>query len=74
MSPPDSCQPFPLEQSSYYQFWLMEKAEIDRLKWLESEKAGMDIGFHRAQWLWIMNGHRSEWLDQMRGHPLNPRF
>ena len=30
-------------------------AEINRYKWLESEKAGVDIGFERASREWINN-------------------
>ncbi|MBF0569888.1 MAG: hypothetical protein HQL18_03845 [Candidatus Omnitrophica bacterium] len=29
------------------------KAEIDRYKWIESEKAGYDIGFERAAKEWL---------------------
>jgi hypothetical protein len=44
------------------QFWndfLDERDEILTLEWLESERAGADIGFERAIQLWLR--HRPEW-------------
>ena len=35
--------------------------EIMRYKWLESEKAGHDIGSHKATHEWI-NQHYDEWF------------
>jgi len=46
--------------SSVYQEFLAEREEILRHKWLDSEKAGKDIGFDRALIDWVRN-HRSEW-------------
>lgn len=46
--------------SSIYQFFLAMRAEIDRHKWLESEKAGYDVGVEFAMIDWMMN-HKSEW-------------
>lgn len=37
-----------LERSSTYLNLKAEKDEIDRHKWIESEKAGYDIGFDRV--------------------------
>jgi len=37
-----------LEKSSLYQQYLAEREEVLRHKWLESERAGRDIGFERA--------------------------
>ncbi|HSH09749.1 MAG TPA: DUF4032 domain-containing protein, partial [Oceanipulchritudo sp.] len=42
-----------LERSSLYKEFLAEREEILRHKWLESEKAGKDIGFERALLDWI---------------------
>lgn len=46
--------------SSLYQEFLAERDEILRHKWLESEKAGADVGFERALLDWIRN-HRESW-------------
>jgi len=49
-----------LEKSSLYQQYLAEREEVLRHKWLESERAGCDIGFERALMDWIVN-HRAKW-------------
>ena len=49
-----------LEKSSLYQQYLAERKEVLRYKWLESERAGRDIGFERALMDWILN-HRAKW-------------
>jgi hypothetical protein len=49
-----------LKRSSLYQEFLAEREEILRHKWIESEKAGKDIGFERALLDWIRN-HRDGW-------------
>ena len=46
--------------SALYREFLAEREEILRHKWLESEKAGYDIGFERALLDWIVK-HRSNW-------------
>lgn len=46
--------------SALYREFLAEREEILRHKWLESEKAGYDIGFERAMLDWMMK-HRSSW-------------
>ena len=48
------------KRSSLYQEFLAERKEILRHKWLESEKAGRDIGFERALLDWIRK-HRDSW-------------
>jgi len=52
-----------LEKSSLYQEFLAEREEILKHKWLESEKAGYDIGFERALLDWIRN-YRDKWRAQ----------
>ncbi|PYL30707.1 MAG: hypothetical protein DMF39_04820, partial [Verrucomicrobia bacterium] len=42
-----------------------ERAEILKHKWIESEKAGKDIGFERALLDWIVK-HRSNWRERRR--------
>ncbi|MDR1497815.1 MAG: DUF4032 domain-containing protein [Puniceicoccales bacterium] len=47
-------------RSTLYQEFQAEREEILRHKWLESEKAGYDIGFERALLDWNEK-HRSTW-------------
>lgn len=54
-----------LSRSDIYQEYLAERDEVLRHKWLESEKAGHDIGYERALVDWIMN-HREKWRAQRR--------
>jgi hypothetical protein len=54
------------DKSSLYQEFLLEREEILKHKWIESEKAGRDIGFERALLDWIRN-HRDKWRDSRRG-------
>ncbi len=49
-----------VKNSSLYREFQAEREEILRHKWLESEKAGFDIGFERALTDWIVK-HRSKW-------------
>lgn len=51
--------------SALYREFLAEREEILRHKWLESEKAGYDIGFERALLDWIVK-HRSAWRKQRK--------
>lgn len=50
-------------KSSLYKEFLAERDEIMKHKWIESEKAGFDIGFERALLDWIRN-HRDEWKSK----------
>jgi hypothetical protein len=49
-----------LRKSSLYREFQAEREEILKHKWIESEKAGHDIGFERALTDWIIK-HRSKW-------------
>jgi hypothetical protein len=49
-----------LKNSSLYREFQAEREEILRHKWIESEKAGRDIGFEQALTDWIVR-HRSKW-------------
>lgn len=49
-----------LKKSSLYREFQAERDEILKHKWIESEKAGHDIGFERALTDWIIK-HRSKW-------------
>jgi len=54
-------------RSTLYREFHAERDEILRHKWLESEKAGYDIGFEQALISWVMN-HRPAWR-RMRQQP-----
>ena len=50
--------------SSYYRFLKQEQQEIEKLKWIESEKVGRDIGENKAVFLWTKN-YRSKWVSSL---------
>ena len=52
-----------VRESLLYKEFLAEREEILRHKWIESEKAGHDIGFEKALLDWIVK-HRSSWRTQ----------
>ncbi len=54
-----------MNRSSLYKEFLAEREEILRHKWIESEKAGRDIGFERALLDWIRK-HRDGWRAARR--------
>ena len=54
-----------LEKSLLYRRFRAEREEILKHKWIESEKAGFDIGFERALMDWIIK-HRSKWLESQK--------
>ena len=58
-----------LKNSSLYREFQAEREEILKHKWIESEKAGHDIGFERALTDWIIR-HRANWrrARQNAGH------
>lgn len=58
-----------VKNSSLYREYLAEREEILRHKWIESEKAGKDIGFERALLDWIIK-YRSGWRDDRGRQPL----
>jgi hypothetical protein len=49
-----------LKNSSLYREFQAEREEILKHKWIESEKAGYDIGFEKALTDWIIK-HRAKW-------------
>ena len=49
-----------LKNSTLYREFQAEREEILRHKWIESEKAGRDVGFEQALTDWIIN-HRASW-------------
>jgi hypothetical protein len=50
--------------SKVYQFYMLEQQEIDKLKWIESEKEGRDIGKNKAVFLWNKY-YRKNWLKTL---------
>jgi hypothetical protein len=52
-----------VKNSTLYKEFLAEREEILKHKWIESEKAGNDIGFEKALLDWIVK-HRSNWRDR----------
>jgi hypothetical protein len=54
-----------VKDSTLYKEFLAERTEILKHKWIESEKAGKDIGFERALLDWIVK-HRSSWRERRK--------
>lgn len=54
-----------VKESLLYKEFLAEREEILRHKWIESEKAGSDIGFEKALLDWIVK-YRSQWRTQRK--------
>ena len=52
-----------VKNSVLYKEFLAEREEILKHKWIESEKAGADIGFEKALLDWIVR-HRSSWRNK----------
>ena len=52
-----------VKESLLYKEFLAEREEILRHKWIESEKAGHDVGFEKALLDWIIK-YRSSWRQQ----------
>lgn len=63
MEPPKENATELVKNSVLYKEFLAEREEILRHKWIESEKAGHDIGFERALLDWIVK-HRSAWRER----------
>ncbi len=71
--PEESTQPDSIfKNSALYQEFLAEREEILRHKWIESEKAGHDIGFEKALLDWIIK-HRSAWRTHRQHLMTQPR-
>ena len=51
--------------SVLYKEFLAEREEILKHKWIESEKAGSDIGFEKAMLDWSVQ-HRSRWRKKRK--------
>ena len=56
-----------VKNSRLYKEFLAEREEVLRHKWIESEKAGQDIGFERALVEWMVK-HRPAWRRERQQH------
>ena len=56
-----------MNNSTLYKEFLAERDEILKHKWIESEKAGTDIGFERALLDWIRK-YRTKWKAHRKSH------
>jgi len=54
-----------LERSVLFREFAAERAEVLKHKWIESEKAGRDIGFEKALMNWVIY-HRAPWRQARR--------
>jgi hypothetical protein len=54
-----------LERSQLYREFQAEREAIMRHKWIESEKAGRDIGLEHALTSWVVH-HRAQWRRERR--------
>jgi hypothetical protein len=59
-----------VKNSVLYKEFLAEREEILKHKWIESEKAGHDIGFEKALLDWIVK-HRSGWREKRQRVPFH---
>ncbi len=55
---------FPIESSNLFVKWDLEKKAMQDFRWIESERAGEDIGDFRLSWLWWSTG-RIKWLESI---------
>lgn len=55
------CIYFRMQSTNLYQKFMELKNEIEKHKWIESEKKGNDIGFEKALVEWVTK-HRNGWV------------
>ena len=53
-----------MQNSNLYQKFIELKIEIEKHKWIESEKIGRDVGFEHALTDWISK-HRVSWCEHV---------
>jgi hypothetical protein len=58
---PDINNIFPIEKSDYYQYYLLEKQQINDLQLHFFNHSGVCLEYSHAQWLWIMK-YKKKWL------------
>lgn len=59
--------PQTLPSGTPYGEFLAERDEIMRLKWIESEQQGRDVGFEHALNVWASK-HRAQWRRVRNGN------
>ena len=52
-----------VENSLLYKMFARQRDEILRYKWIESEKAGVDIGFEKVLLGWLVK-NSADWAEQ----------
>ena len=57
--------------ANYAEFIRLEEEAILRLKWIESEKRGEDIGRYHVEWLWYTT-ERSKWIRGLQASGVLP--
>ena len=62
-----------LKNSLLYKEFICEREEILRHKWIESEKAGQDIGFEKALLDWVIK-YRSAWRKNRQPNCAGPEL
>ena len=70
---PETMKPFTHEQLRRYLEAQLD--EIQKFKWIESERANEDIGFDRAAFEWIRlhgDSFRREWLGKLSSFEQSP--
>ncbi len=55
---------FSVEKSSVYQRWVLEQAEIERVR-KENNLPNDKEGWYRAQWLWLTT-EKTKWLQTQK--------
>ena len=53
------------DTSTVYRYYKKELEEVLKHKWIESEKAGRDVGFNVALTDWIRH-HRKAWREGIK--------
>lgn len=54
-----------LMRSLLFREWQAECEEVLKHKWIESERAGRDVGMDSARVSWVVH-HRARWLKERR--------
>jgi hypothetical protein len=54
---------FEIKNTNLYKKFLEQREEILKHKWIESEKAGKDVGFEWALLDWVIY-HRDRWINK----------
>ena len=54
-----------LNWMDYRKLCELEQVELDKVKWLESERLSFDCGYERAEWIWITR-HRDKWIAALK--------